>query len=74
MNDDGPPAGATSTSLAAVGAPAQRARAAAGIPAPSRPPTVTTTMFAPRGFTLAGVEEVPTTPSRCHRSSRPSSS
>ncbi|WTJ08840.1 DUF6114 domain-containing protein [Streptomyces lydicus] len=46
--------------LAAVGGPAQRARAAAGIPAPSRPPTVTTTMFAPQGFTLAGVEEVPT--------------
>ncbi|MFH9246537.1 DUF6114 domain-containing protein [Streptomyces lydicus] len=46
--------------LAAVGGPAQRARAAARIPAPSRPPTVTTTMFAPQGFTLAGVEEVPT--------------
>lgn len=46
--------------LLAVGGPARQARAAAGIPAPPRPPTVTTTMFAPQGFTLAGVEEVPT--------------
>ncbi|MFH8558793.1 DUF6114 domain-containing protein [Streptomyces celluloflavus] len=45
--------------LAAVGGPAQRAGAAA-VPAPRTPPTVTTTMFAPRGFTLAGVTEVPT--------------
>ncbi|MGW1379070.1 DUF6114 domain-containing protein [Streptomyces sp. NPDC002446] len=47
--------------LLAVGGPAHKARAAApGIPAPPHPPTVTTTMFAPQGFTLAGVEEVPT--------------
>ncbi|MFI9045625.1 DUF6114 domain-containing protein [Streptomyces sp. NPDC053427] len=45
--------------LAAVGGPAQKADAT-GIPAPSVPPTVTTTMFAPQGFTLAGVTEVPT--------------
>ncbi|MFG2206776.1 DUF6114 domain-containing protein [Streptomyces sp. NPDC048638] len=45
--------------LAAVGTPAQKA-GAAGIPAPPRPPTVRTTMFAPQGFTLAGVTEVPT--------------
>ncbi len=46
--------------LLTVGGPARPARAAAGIPAPAHPPTVTTTMFAPQGFTLAGVEEVPT--------------
>ncbi|MFE0187882.1 DUF6114 domain-containing protein [Streptomyces sp. NPDC058989] len=46
--------------LLTVGGPARPARAAAGIPAPPHPPTVTTTMFAPQGFTLAGVEEVPT--------------
>ncbi|TGB14337.1 DUF6114 domain-containing protein [Streptomyces sp. MZ04] len=42
------------------------ARAAPGdgagdaIVAPSTPPTVTTTLFAPQGFTLAGVREIPT--------------
>ncbi|WP_407288864.1 DUF6114 domain-containing protein [Streptomyces sp. BP-8] len=46
--------------LLTVGGPARPARAAAGIPAPPHPPTVTTTMFAPQGFALAGVEEVPT--------------
>ncbi|MFJ9848658.1 DUF6114 domain-containing protein [Streptomyces sp. NPDC101150] len=45
--------------LAAIGGPAQRADASA-VPAPPTPPTVRTTMFAPRGFTLAGVTEVPT--------------
>ncbi|WP_443072536.1 DUF6114 domain-containing protein [Streptomyces sp. RPT161] len=30
----------------------------AGVPAPSTPPTVTTTRFAPEGFTIAGVSEV----------------
>ncbi|BDM70725.1 hypothetical protein HEK616_42120 [Streptomyces nigrescens] len=50
--------------LAAVGGPAPQARAAGGIPAPPRPPTVTTTMFAPQGFTLAGVAEVPTADGR----------
>ncbi|TJZ59358.1 hypothetical protein FCH28_01105 [Streptomyces piniterrae] len=45
--------------LAAVGGPAQKADAAP-VPAPSTPPTVTTTLFAPQGFTLAGVTEVPT--------------
>ncbi|MEV8018503.1 DUF6114 domain-containing protein [Streptomyces sp. NPDC086554] len=30
------------------------------IVAPSTPPTVTTTLFAPQGFTLAGVREIPT--------------
>ncbi|KOT88462.1 hypothetical protein ADK86_31505, partial [Streptomyces sp. NRRL F-5755] len=46
--------------ITVIGAPAPPARAAAGIPAPPTPPTVTTTMFAPKGFTLAGVTEVPT--------------
>ncbi|MER7985540.1 DUF6114 domain-containing protein [Streptomyces noursei] len=45
--------------LAAVGGPTQRA-AATGTPAPPVPPTVTTTRFAPQGFTLAGVTTVPT--------------
>ncbi|UQA97203.1 DUF6114 domain-containing protein [Streptomyces halobius] len=45
--------------LTAVGGPAQTADAAS-VPAPSRPPTVTTTLFAPKGFTLAGVGELPT--------------
>ncbi|WP_211274401.1 DUF6114 domain-containing protein [Streptomyces chattanoogensis] len=43
----------------AVGGPAQKA-GAAGIPAPPAPPTVQTTLFAPQGFTLAGVTEIPT--------------
>ncbi|MFH8751822.1 DUF6114 domain-containing protein [Streptomyces rimosus] len=46
--------------LTVIGTPAPPARAAGGIPAPPTPPTVTTTMFAPKGFTLAGVTEVPT--------------
>ncbi|MER7394248.1 DUF6114 domain-containing protein [Streptomyces sp. NPDC000151] len=47
--------------LAALGTPATEARAAgAGIPAPAAVPTVTTSRFAPKGFTLAGVEDVPT--------------
>lgn len=46
--------------FAAVGGPTQPARATTDVPAPVRPPTVTTTLFAPQGFTLAGVEEVPT--------------
>ncbi|MEU9118936.1 DUF6114 domain-containing protein [Streptomyces sp. NPDC048506] len=46
--------------LTAVGGPARQARAAAGVPAPAHPPTVTTTLFAPQGFTLAGVADVPT--------------
>ncbi|MFE4018449.1 DUF6114 domain-containing protein [Streptomyces sp. NPDC059101] len=46
--------------LTALGGPAQRA-GAAGTPAPPVPPTVTTTRFAPQGFTLAGVTTVPTT-------------
>ncbi|MCB5910741.1 DUF6114 domain-containing protein [Streptomyces pinistramenti] len=51
--------------LTALGGPAERAGAAgtgptAGVPAPSQPPTVTTTRFAPQGFTLAGVTDVPT--------------
>ncbi|GGU49230.1 hypothetical protein GCM10010211_11670 [Streptomyces albospinus] len=45
--------------LTAVGGPAQRA-GAAGPPAPPVPPTVTTTMFAPQGFTLAGITTVET--------------
>ncbi|ARF59914.1 hypothetical protein B1H19_36140 [Streptomyces gilvosporeus] len=45
--------------LTAVGGPAQRAEAT-GVPAPPAPPTVHTTRFAPKGFTLAGVTEVPT--------------
>ncbi|MFH8407174.1 DUF6114 domain-containing protein [Streptomyces sp. NPDC018019] len=46
--------------VAVIGTPARPAQAAAGIPAAPVPPTVTTTMFAPKGFTLAGVTEVPT--------------
>ncbi|WP_030667523.1 DUF6114 domain-containing protein [Streptomyces rimosus] len=46
--------------ITVIGTPAPPARAAAGIPAPPTPPTVTTTMFAPKGFTLAGVTTVPT--------------
>ncbi|MEU5303222.1 DUF6114 domain-containing protein [Streptomyces noursei] len=45
--------------LTALGGPAQRA-VATGPPAPPVPPTVTTTKFAPQGFTLAGVTTVPT--------------
>ncbi|MEC4019123.1 DUF6114 domain-containing protein [Streptomyces sp. H27-D2] len=52
--------------LAAVGAPAaadppaDTLRAADGVVAPNVPPTVTTTLFAPKGFLLAGVTSVPT--------------
>ncbi|MGW7413337.1 DUF6114 domain-containing protein [Streptomyces sp. NPDC054863] len=47
--------------LVAIGAPAQRAAAAAAEPqAPRTPPTVTTTRFAPDGFLIAGVKEVRT--------------
>ncbi|MBZ4020547.1 hypothetical protein CCS38_33460 [Streptomyces purpurogeneiscleroticus] len=73
-SQDGPacPAGRTGPSttlavalpvalLAALGTPATEARAAGpGIPAPAAVPTVTTSRFAPKGFTLAGVEDVPT--------------
>lgn len=49
--------------LAAVGGPGGLAEApraqAPGITVPRTPPTVTTTLFAPNGFTLAGVREVP---------------
>ncbi|MFD7665157.1 DUF6114 domain-containing protein [Streptomyces sp. NPDC059788] len=45
--------------IAVIGTPGERAHAA-DIPAPPTPPTVTTTMFAPKGFLLAGVTEVPT--------------
>ncbi|WP_037960461.1 DUF6114 domain-containing protein [Streptomyces violens] len=67
-----PPAGRTGPSttlavalpialLAALGTPATEARAAGpGSPAPAAVPTVTTSRFAPKGFTLAGVEDVPT--------------
>lgn len=41
------------------GSPAKAAPGEA-IVAPSTPPTVTTTLFAPQGFTLAGVREIPT--------------
>ncbi|MFD0356043.1 DUF6114 domain-containing protein [Streptomyces sp. NPDC127110] len=46
----------------ATGTPQARAEpAGAGPPAAARtPPTVTTSLFAPRGFTLAGVTELPT--------------
>ncbi|MFD7029672.1 DUF6114 domain-containing protein [Streptomyces sp. NPDC059917] len=45
----------------ATGAPPARAAAGAGPPtAPRTPPTVTTSLFAPQGFTLAGVTQVPT--------------
>ncbi|MFB7630977.1 DUF6114 domain-containing protein [Streptomyces sp. NPDC056149] len=48
--------------LAILGGPAPRAGAAGATPpAPPVPPTVTTTRFAPQGFTLAGVSTVPTT-------------
>ncbi|MFF2806729.1 DUF6114 domain-containing protein [Streptomyces sp. NPDC058000] len=46
--------------LTALGGPAQRA-GATSTPAPPVTPTVTTTRFAPQGFTLAGVTTVPTT-------------
>jgi hypothetical protein len=47
--------------LAALGTPVQKAVAAAAEPlAPRVPPTVTTTLFAPDGFLLAGVREVRT--------------
>ncbi|MFE0178077.1 DUF6114 domain-containing protein [Streptomyces sp. NPDC059002] len=43
------------------GNPAKAAPSAAdAIVAPRVPPTVTTTLFAPQGFTLAGVREIPT--------------
>ncbi|WP_407548521.1 DUF6114 domain-containing protein [Streptomyces sp. Pv4-95] len=45
--------------LTSLGGPAPRA-AADGIPAPPTPPTVSTTLFAPKGFLLAGVTTVPT--------------
>ncbi|MEV5597516.1 DUF6114 domain-containing protein [Streptomyces sp. NPDC052496] len=45
--------------ITVIGTPAEPAHAA-GIPAPPTPPSVTTTMFAPKGFTLAGVTEVQT--------------
>ncbi|MFK8850874.1 DUF6114 domain-containing protein [Streptomyces sp. Ac-502] len=45
---------------AIITTPTEPAHAATGIPAPSTPPTVTTTMFAPKGFMLAGVTEVQT--------------
>ncbi|MGI5472523.1 DUF6114 domain-containing protein [Streptomyces sp. CA-132043] len=49
------------TLLVTLGAPATEARAAGpGIPAPAAVPTVTTSRFAPKGFTVAGVEDVPT--------------
>ncbi|MFD8983620.1 DUF6114 domain-containing protein [Streptomyces sp. NPDC059564] len=47
----------------ATGAPPARAASAEGQGPPRAartPPTVTTSLFAPRGFTLAGVTEVPT--------------
>ncbi|WP_330329365.1 DUF6114 domain-containing protein [Streptomyces sp. NBC_00536] len=45
----------------AGGAPPARAAAGGGPPmAPRVPPTVTTSLFAPQGFTLAGVTQVPT--------------
>nr|WP_237550420.1 DUF6114 domain-containing protein [Streptomyces sp. SID8354] len=48
--------------LTALGGPVQRADAdgTPAPPAPPAPPTVTTTRFAPQGFTLAGVTTVPT--------------
>ncbi|MFI9023985.1 DUF6114 domain-containing protein [Streptomyces sp. NPDC053560] len=47
--------------LVTLGAPATEARAAGpGVPAPATVPTVTTSRFAPKGFTVAGVEDVPT--------------
>ncbi|MFF0743825.1 DUF6114 domain-containing protein [Streptomyces sp. NPDC004111] len=47
--------------FAALGTPAQKAVAAAAEPvAPRVPPTVTTTLFAPEGFLLAGVRQVRT--------------
>ncbi|MET9698685.1 DUF6114 domain-containing protein [Streptomyces sp. NPDC006529] len=45
----------------ATGTPAARAAASGAVPtAPRTPPTVTTSLFAPQGFTLAGVTRVPT--------------
>ncbi|MFJ8012436.1 DUF6114 domain-containing protein [Streptomyces sp. NPDC096339] len=45
----------------AAGAPQAKAAPAGGAPRAARtPPTVTTSRFAPQGFTLAGVTEVPT--------------
>ncbi|MFD9724636.1 DUF6114 domain-containing protein [Streptomyces sp. NPDC059072] len=45
----------------ATGAPQAKAAAAGEVPRAARtPPTVTTSRFAPQGFTLAGVTEVPT--------------
>ncbi|MFI2235836.1 DUF6114 domain-containing protein [Streptomyces chrestomyceticus] len=46
--------------IAVIATPTEPAHAAPGIPAPAVPPTVTTTMFAPKGFLLAGVTEVQT--------------
>lgn len=47
--------------LAAVGVPARQAQAVGAVPpAAARPPTVTTTLFAPQGFTVAGVTRLPT--------------
>ncbi|MEV0279726.1 DUF6114 domain-containing protein [Streptomyces sp. NPDC050610] len=47
--------------LAAVASPPDRgAEAADGVPAAARAPTVTTSLFAPNGFLLAGVVHVPT--------------
>ncbi|OKI02440.1 hypothetical protein A6A06_15485 [Streptomyces sp. CB02923] len=45
--------------ITVIGTPPEPAHAA-GIPAAPTPPTVTTTLFAPKGFLLAGVTEVPT--------------
>ncbi|MBT2504869.1 hypothetical protein J7I98_02950 [Streptomyces sp. ISL-98] len=42
------------------GTPVGRAPAPGPIVAPRTPPTVTTTVFAPKGFLIAGVREVPT--------------
>ncbi|MEV0261076.1 DUF6114 domain-containing protein [Streptomyces sp. NPDC050617] len=46
--------------LAAVAPPDRAAEAADGVPAAARAPTVTTSLFAPNGFLLAGVVQVPT--------------
>lgn len=68
----GPDGGSGSRTLAAAlpvvllaalvaGAPQARAAPAAGPPTAARtPPTVTTSLFAPEGFALAGVTQVPT--------------
>ncbi|WP_440581947.1 DUF6114 domain-containing protein [Streptomyces flavofungini] len=42
------------------GGPAKAAPAAGDIEAARTPPTVTTTLFAPKGFLVAGVREIPT--------------